>query len=385
MSGGCRQRGRARLGALLLVAALAACTPTAGSPSPVATGAEDLSSDLASRVARSEDLLERTLSPDEPGCSAAVGVEGEVVWAAARGRADLATGRSLTPSTTFDIASVSKQFTATAALLLVQEGRLSLDDPLSRWMPDLPAWSNETTIDQLLHHTSAIPDYTPRLAAGHELSEPTSQEQAIAVVARIQSLDDRVRGTFEYSNSNYLLLAEVVQHAAQQPLAEFVRTRIFEPLALDMVLDPYGASPDNTDQSSARSYQTAPPSGAWEPAGSRWEQIGDGSIQKTPTELVRWADNYRTGRLGGSRLLDAQLNTTTTAAGPDGDRYAAGITVTRDGALTHNGLWAGFTTTFDVSADRRTAVTVSCNGIDPRSGPDIKAMIEELRAEWATA
>ncbi|WP_448640778.1 serine hydrolase domain-containing protein [Geodermatophilus sp. URMC 63] len=363
---------------------LAACTPTAGSPPPVATGADDLPSDLASRVVRSEDLLERTLSPDEPGCSAAVGVEGEVVWAAARGTADLATGRSLTPSTTFDIASVSKQFTATAVLLLVQEGRLSLDDPLSRWMPDLPAWSNETTIDQLLHHTSAIPDYTSRLAAGHEFTERTSQEQAIAVVARIQSLDDRVRGRFEYSNSNYLLLAEVVQHAAQLPLAEFVRTRIFEPLALDMVLDPYGASPDNTDQSSARSYQTAPPSGAWEPAGSRWEQVGDGSIQTTPTELVRWADNYRTGRLGGGQLLDAQLNTTT-AAGSDGDRYAAGIVITRDGALTHNGFWAGFTTAFDVSADRRTAVTVSCNGIDPRSGPDIEAMIEELRVDWFTA
>jgi CubicO group peptidase (beta-lactamase class C family) len=290
----------------------------------------------------------------------------------------------LTPATTFDIASVSKQFTATAVLLLAQEGRLALDDPLSRWVPDLPAWSNETTIDQLLHHTSAIPDYTTLLGAGHDISEQTTQHQAIAAISRIQSLNARLRGMFDYSNSNYILLAEVIQQAAQQPLPEFARTRIFEPLALDMVIDPHGASPDNTDESSARSYQADPTSGTWQPAGSRWEQLGDGSIQTTPSELVRWADNYRTGRLGGSQLLEAQLSTTT-AAGSHGDRYGAGILVTRDGALTHTGAWAGFTTTFDVSADHRVAVAVSCNGMDDRSRSGIETMIEGLHAEWAMA
>ena len=73
---------------------------------------------------------------------------------------------------------------------------------------------------------------------------------------------------------------------------------------------------------------------------------------------MRWADNYRLGRLGGSHLLEAQLSTTT-AAGPDGNRYATGIILTREGALTHTGGWAGFITTFDVSADHRVAVAVS--------------------------
>ena len=99
---------------------------------------------------------------------------------------------------------------------------------------------------------------------------------------------------------------------------------------------------------------------------------------------MRWADNYRTGRLGGPQLIDTQLGTTT-AAGPGGDRYAAGIAITPEGALTHTGGWAGFSTTFDVSADHRVAVAVSCNGVDDRSRSDIAAMIEELRATWATA
>jgi len=380
---GRRQPVRARLGALMLVAVLAACTSTTESPPPADTAAG--TDDLADRVARSDDLLARTLSPEEPGCSAAVGVEGEVVWAAARGTADLATGRALTPTTTFDIASVSKQFTATAVLLLAQEGRLALDDPVSRWVPDLPAWSDEVTIDQLVHHTSAIPDYTTLLvASGHELSEQTTQQQAIAAIAGIQSLNEGMRGRFDYSNSNYILLAEVIEQAAQQPLPEFARTHIFEPLALDMVIDPYGASPDNTDPSSARSYVLNLTSEQWEPAGSRWEQLGDGSIQSTPSELVRWADNYRTGRLGGPQLIDAQLGTTTTAS-PGDERYGAGLFITPDGALSHDGGWAGFTTTFHVSADHRVAIAVSCNGADPRSTADLQTLTGGLQAEWAEA
>jgi CubicO group peptidase (beta-lactamase class C family) len=377
-----RRTVSAALGVLVL-AVLGACTAPAESP-PRADAAAAVD-DSASRAARSDDLLERTLSPDEPGCSAAVGVEGEVVWAGARGLADLATGRALTPATTLDIASVSKQFTATAVLLLAGEGRLALTDPLSRWVPGLPTWSDQVTIDQLLHHTSAIPDYGTLLsAAGYELSDPTTQQQALAAIARIQSLNGRLQGMFRYSNSNYVLLAEVVASAGQQPLPEFARTRIFEPLALDMAIDPSGAHPDNTDPSSARSYIQDLTSERWEPAGSRWELIGPGFIQTTPSELVRWADNYRTGRLGGSRLVDAQLRSTTTA-GPGGDRYAAGIIVTPDGALTHTGDWAGFLTNFRVSADHRIAVAVSCNHVDNRPPADIEEIADQLQAEWAEA
>ena len=391
VSGG-RRRVRARVGAALLVTVLTACTSPADSSPPAgsspAAGAPVGAADITGRAARSDALLEHTLSPDEPGCSAAVGIEGEVVWAAARGTADLATGRALTPSTTFDIASVSKQFTATAVLLLVQEGRLSLDDPLSRWVPGLPAWSAQTTIDQLVHHTSAIPDYTALLGAGHDLTERTTQQQAVAAIAGIDSLNGRLRGMFRYSNSNYVLLAEVIAQAAQQPLPEYARAHIFQPLALDMAIDPFGASPDNTDVASARSYALDLTSGRWEPAGSRWEQVGDGSVQTTSSELVRWADNYRTGRLGGRQLLDAQLRTLTPAGGGGGreeDRYGAGLFIADDGALNHPGSWAGFTTAFHVSADHRVAIALSCNGMDPRATAAYPTLASGLQAEWGDA
>jgi CubicO group peptidase (beta-lactamase class C family) len=156
------------------------------------------------------------------------------------GSADLTTARPLTPSTTFDVASVSEQFSATAVLLRAQESRLSLDDPLSRWVPGLPAWANETMIDELLHHTSAIPVHMALLAAGHDLTEWTTRQQAIVAIAGIDSLDHRLRGMFRYYN--YVLLAEVIAPAAQQPLPEYARAHVFQPLALDMVIDPFGAS-----------------------------------------------------------------------------------------------------------------------------------------------
>jgi CubicO group peptidase (beta-lactamase class C family) len=126
-----RQAGGLLAGALAVVALAVGCT----SSPPAASPAADTTS---VSVERSDDLLARGLPADEPGCSAAVGIEGDVVWAGAGGVADLATGRPIETSTTFAIGSVTKQFTATAVLLLVQDGNLSLDDPLSRWLPGLP-------------------------------------------------------------------------------------------------------------------------------------------------------------------------------------------------------------------------------------------------------
>jgi CubicO group peptidase (beta-lactamase class C family) len=294
--------------------------------------------------------------------------------------ADLESGRAIDEATSFDIASVSKQFTATAVLLLAQDGSLALDDPLAAWVPGLPAWSGEVTIDHLLHHTSGIPDYTPLLLdAGFELTDPTGQADALAVLSDRPELDFPPGARFAYSNSNYVLLAEAVHRASGQPLPEFAQDRMFAPLDLDMAIDPSGADPTNPDQSSARPYVREPVSGEWRPGGSRWTQVGDGSVRSTPTELVRWADNYRTGELGGDQLLDAQLHV---PVGSGGEGYGAGIVVRRDGELWHSGSWAGFLSTFSVSADRALAVAVLCNGDAGPSSP-VEDVAADLRSAWA--
>ena len=118
--------------------------------------------------------------------------------------------------------------------------------------------------------------------------------------------------------------------------------------------------------------------GEYTVAVSAWEQIGDGAIQTTPSQLVRWADNYRTGKVGGPKLLEAQLaGAVQTDPGGD-DRYGAGIYILADGQLSHDGSWSGSVTAFHVSEDRRTSIAISCN----TGNQDPEAIAEELAKFW---
>ena len=323
------------------------------------------------RAAPSQAVLNGAIAPDAPGCSAAVGVEGAVVWMGARGIADIATGAEITSSTAFDIASVSKQFTATAILLLADRGRLTLDDTLATHVAGLPPWAATVTIEQLMHHTSGIPDYIGLLEdEGYAKSERTTNADALRVLATVTELDFEPGTKFEYSNSNYVLLAEIVERVAGQPFSAFLSAQIFQPLELAMFLDPAGPNPHE-----AVPYTQA--DGEYTPVPTAWEQVGDGSIQTAPSQLVRWADEYRTGEVGGRKLLDAQFAGAVETGG--GDRYGAGIYEHPDGTLGHYGAWAGFVTDFKISRDRRTSVAVSCNS----EAHDPTALADALARIWS--
>jgi CubicO group peptidase (beta-lactamase class C family) len=361
-----------RLLAVAMAGVLAAggCTTTSRSEAALATSPTANQAATANRAAQSGALLEGLLKADQPGCSAAVGIEGSLAWSGARGVADTTTARPLTTTSVFDIASVSKQFTATSVLLLAGAGKLRLSDPVAKHLPDLPAWAGTVTIDRLLHHTSGIADYTPLLnAAGHTLTDPTTQQQALDAIAKAPP---PTSGTFDYSNSNYVLLAEVVEAVSGQSLPRFLDATLFDPLHLAMVLEPAARGPEI-----ALSY-TKPVDGTWQRAGSAWTQIGDGSIQTTPSELVRWADNYRTGAVGGKALLKAQLEGAVPTGESPGSKYGAGIVVDSQGTLSHTGEWAGYVTSFSITADRSTAIAVSCNAAES----SIVAIAARLQDIW---
>jgi len=317
-------------------------------------------------------VLDGAIDADAPGCSAAVGVKGQVVWTGVRGVADTSTGVPVTTHTIFDIASVSKQFTATALLLLVDGGKLELNDPLSRYVPELPTWATTVTVGQLMHQTSGIPEYLGLLEAqGFELSDRTTQEEALQALAGVPKLEFQPGSQFEYSNSNYLLLGEIVRRVSREPLPQLLSEQIFQPLALTMVVDPTGPIPDK-----AIAYEKG--SEGYRATKSGWEQVGDGGIQTTPSQLVGWADNYRTGRVGGSGLLNAQLSGAVSTEPGGADRYGAGIYLLGNGMLDHDGAWGGFVTAFRVSKDRTTSVAISCN--TDKQGPE--AFADKLAKLW---
>jgi CubicO group peptidase (beta-lactamase class C family) len=308
--------------------------------------------------ANSQRVLEDAVNAEAPGCSAAVGSKGTVVWTGVRGVADTATGDKITSDTVFDVGSVSKQFTATAILLLADAGKLTLDDPLSKQMPELPNWATTVTLAQLIHHTSGIPEYEGLLVKrGFQISDRTTEDQALQALAAVPKLNFEPGSQFGYSDSNYLLLGEIVHRVSGEPLPQFLNAEIFSPLGLGMVMDPVGQIPH-------KAVAYAGGGDGYRVVTSAWEQIGDGAVQATPSQLVQWADNYRTGRVGGPRLLETQLSGAVEIGPGIPVRYGAGIYLKADDTLDHDGASAGFVTAFRVSKDRLTSVAVSCNTDD---------------------
>lgn len=343
----------------LILAACAATAPTLDAPLPRAHS----SATIDKRVLHSDAALTALVDPTRPGCSGAVGVRGEVVWAGATGIADLESGTPVTTQTRFDMASTSKQFTATAILMLQREGALSLSDPIATYVDRLPAWGRTVTLNQLMHHTARVPDYGVVLERdGIGFSDPADHERILDAIRRLTRLSP---GTgYEYSNSNYVLLAEVIMRVAGQTYAEFLQERFFEPLDLDMTVEPALIAPDV-----AVSYDDG---NVFQPHA--WTAYGAIGIYSTPSELARWGDQYRAGDIIQDDFAVGAVDE------GGGELYAAGMDIEPDGDLNHNGRFGGHVTAFTVSADRETTVVVMCNGHDSnRFG-----LFDALWAIWVT-
>lgn len=337
---------------LLAVCALLLTGCSAATPQPsLAPVAAVTSAPPDERIAHSDALLADLVDPAAPGCSAAVAVHGEIVWAAALGLADLSTGAALTTETRFDMASLTKQFTATAVLMLQREGLLSLGDPIGSYVDGLPAWGGTITLDQLMHHTSHIPDYWKKLGEwGYGFETPAVQADALQAIRAVSKLE-KGEG-YLYSNSNYILLAEVITRVSGVPYEQFVTERILEPLDLAMEISPVLLAPDI-----AVSYDDANL-----PTRNAWAFYGAFGTFTTPTELARWGDQYRESDIVGNDMVVGAVDSGKPGEATQGRVYAAGIHINADGSLQHDGRLGGFVTTLRISPDRETSIAVMCNG-----------------------
>ncbi|HEX7835619.1 MAG TPA: serine hydrolase domain-containing protein [Pseudolysinimonas sp.] len=326
-------------------------------PIPATQARDAAAALLADQQRRSDEVIARLVSAKKPGCSAAVSIHGTVVWAGAGGLADLQHKTPDTIDTRFDIASVSKQFTATAILMLRREGKLKLKDPIAKYVDGLPAWGATVTLDQLMHHTSRIPDYWVELdEVGIGFSDPADQQTTLQAIRRETRLEPG--SGFLYSNSNYVLLAEVVRKVSGQKLPDFLADRIFTPLGLDMVLAPTLHAPNI-----ALSYDDN-----LQRQEAGWTSDGHTGIITTASELARWGDQYRAGDIIQD---DFDLGAVDE---PPGELYAAGMDIEADGDLNHTGRMGGFISEFTVSADRETTIVVLCNGHTSKRFPIADAL-----------
>ena len=199
----------------LLAAPLAAQTPS--DPAP----------------ARVDSIFARVNRSDGPGCALGVYRAGTVVYANGYGMASLEHNVRITPTTDFYIASTSKQFTATSIALLAEAGRLDLDAPIRRWIPELPTYADSVTVNDLVHHTSGIRDYLTLWGqAGRSFGDDISEDEALASITRQKSLDFKPGTRWSYSNSGYFLLSVLVRRVTGKSLRHFTDSAIFTPLGM---------------------------------------------------------------------------------------------------------------------------------------------------------
>jgi CubicO group peptidase (beta-lactamase class C family) len=301
--------------------------------------------------------------PDAPGCAVGVYQDGAVRYARGYGLADLERRVPIGPETVFDIGSTSKQFTATAILLLAQEGKLSLDDDVRRFLPELPEYQRPITVRHLLHHTSGVRDYIGLLRlAGMRYDDVTTDADAFQMIVRQRALNFAPGDEHLYSNSGYFLLSLIVERVAGRSLRDEARDRIFAPLKM-------------AHTSYLGSYNDVIPYRAigYEPAGEgyrtdmpRWLQLGDGAVFTTVLDLLHWEKNFRSTEVGGQVLQDA-LHTRGVLTSGEVLSYAAGLMHGEHRGLPrvfHGGSWGGYVAELLRFPAQRYGVAVLCNRSD---------------------
>jgi CubicO group peptidase (beta-lactamase class C family) len=312
-------------------------------------------------VTRIDSVFRRFEAPGSPGCALGVVRDGALAYARGYGLASVELGVPITPTTVFDIGSVSKQFTALSIVLLAQDGKLSLDDDIRTHVPEVPAYSRPITIRHLLHHTSGLRDYIDVLSWSGVADEAvTGDREALEAIARQRAPNFPAGAEYRYSNSGFFLLSIIVKRAGGMSLRDFAARRIFVPLG--MTHTQFVDRHEMIVPGKAGSYAAAP-SGGFQLALANWEQTGDGAVNTTVEDLVKWDRNFVTGQVGGPAALK-ELHTTGVLNDGKAIDYALGLSVDQYRGLrrvSHGGAWAGFRAHLLRFPDQALSVFSLCN------------------------
>jgi len=248
------------------------------------------------------DSVFRFYTSTTPGCAIAVLKDGEVVFQKGYGMANLEYAVPITPNTIFHIASESKQYVAFCMLLLEKEGKLSIDDDIRKYLDYVPDFGYKITIRNLIHHTSGLRDQWQLLAnAGWQLDDVITQEHVIKLVSKQKALNAIPGDEYNYCNTGYTLMAEIVKKVTGLTLRQYTDKNIFEPLGMKDTHfhDNYQEIVPNR----AYSYSTHP-TRRYQNAVLSYSIVGATSLFTTVLDESKWLNNYETGKVGGKDLIE---------------------------------------------------------------------------------
>ncbi len=294
-----------------------------------------------------------------PSASLAVVKDGKIAYAQAYGDARLEPKMPATPEMSYSIGSISKQFTATAIMMLQQQGKLSLDDKVGRWLPDLTR-ANEVTLRQVLSMTSGYQDYAPQDYMIPEWEKPISAQQILDRWAR-KPLDFEPGTKWQYSNTNYVIAGLIVEKVSGEPLFTFLRQHVLTPLDMSSVWDSNAKKLPNSDPQGYFRYALGP----LRPApheGPGW-MFAAGELAMTPSDLAKWDISLMRESLMKPASYLA-IETENLLKNGVGTQYGLGMRVTTAHGhrmLEHSGEVSGFVAENIVLPDDNFAVAVLTN------------------------
>lgn len=302
------------------------------------TSAGVTSSDSASQV---EALFQPWNKLTVPGAAVAVVHHGKVVYEKGFGCANLEYDIPIKPETIFHVASVSKQFTAMAVVLLEQDGKLSIDDEVHKYLPELPDYGHPITLRQLLQHTSGIRDQWSTLGlAGWDLKDVITQDQILRLLFRQKELNFPPGERMLYSNGGFTLLAEIVKRVGEKPFPEFCQERIFAPLGMSRTH--FHLRLGDIVPNRAYSYEPRPRGFGLAPLN--YANVGATSLFTSAGDLALWLDNFREPKVGAAQVISRLQEQGVLTSGRKID-YALGIGTGKYRGLrtlAHGGADAGY-------------------------------------------
>ena len=330
---------------------LPACAPTTGGPGGP-TNPE-------------VDAIFADLEGDRPGAAVGVLLNGEGVHRAGYGTAHLDHGIPIGPGTVFDIASISKQFGAMAALLLESEGKLDLDADVRGYVPELPDFGATITARQLIHHTGGIRDWPHTMALGGiGFTDVISFEKILRMLYHQQAINFEPGSEYAYSNTGYNLLARVIEVQSGMTFREYTESRIFGPLG--MTSTHFSDDYLEVVPGRAESYTPIADGGGFQRLPNQLTALASSSLHTSIDDFARWMRNYETGQVGGDEMLRTMVQRGVLTGGDTLD-YAHGLSVGDYRGLPtfgHGGSWVGYRTNFTSFPEQNLSIAVFCNVSD---------------------
>lgn len=341
---------------------------------PNAAPAQHIIGARDARALRTDSVFQRFDRTDSPGCAVGVYQDGRILYARGYGMASLEHGVALSPRSVLDIGSISKQFTAMSILMLQQEGKLSIDDPIRKYIPEMPPYADKITLRRALSQTSGLRDlYVMMGQTGRTFAGDTVD--ALRIITRAAEPNYEPGARYLYTNSGWILAAQIVYRLTGKTLAQFAEERIFAPLQMHDTR--YHADVSTIMPNGAEGYAPRP-GGGYRVARSTYDGaiLGAGAVHTTVEDFGRWLNNYDAATVGGRDILETMTTATRLTDGSPAtsganSAYAVGLSVgTLRGlrVVSHGGSWAGYRGHFLRFPDQRVAVSTFCNLTT--SGPD---------------